>query len=290
MTTTMKTLQLLAAIGLTLAGPTYVRGQTQPPAGYALVWADEFEGEGAPDPANWTFEEGFQRNSELQWYQSENAYVENGMLVIEGRRERRENPTFVPGSNGEFARRRFINYTSSSVTTKGLHAWQYGRFEVRARFPAEKGLWPAIWFLGEEGSWPGRGEIDLLEYYDHSILANFAWAENGPREARWQARKIALPMLSDDPNWDQEFHVWTMDWDEDSISLYLDGRLMNRIALDTVHNHAGAAVANPFRQPHYLLLNLALGGQHGGSVRDTQFPARYEIDYVRVYQRTGDGE
>lgn len=255
-------------------------------ADYQLVWSDEFENPGLPDPTKWTFEKGFKRNSELQWYQEENAFVEDGKLVIEGRRERRPNPVFQEASEPEaFRNRKFINFTSASVTTKGLHAWQYGRFEVRARFAAEQGLWPAIWTLGVDGRWPANGEIDLLEYYDGSILANFAWAERELRTAHWQGRKFRLETLTDDAEWDKKFHTWTMEWDEREISLWLDGDLLNRIDLHTVRNRKELGPIHPFRQPHYLLLNLALGGQSGGPVKDTNFPTRYEIDYVRVYQR-----
>jgi beta-glucanase (GH16 family) len=274
-----------AAMAAAMA-PAPALAQEAIPAGYRLVWSDEFDIGSTPNPANWDFEEGFLRNRELQWYQQENAFVQDGLLVIEARAERRENPGFRPNSaQGSFAARRFINYTSASVTTRGRHAWQYGRFEVRARLSAQQGLWPAIWFLGEEGTWPERGEIDLLEYYDHSVLANFAWAERARGQALWQSRKLPLTQLTDDPDWAAQFHTWVMEWDEQAISLYLDGRLMNQLALDTVHSHAAAPLANPFRQPHHLILNLALGGQQGGPVRDTRFPARFEIDYVRVYQR-----
>lgn len=253
-------------------------------SGYQLVWADEFEAPGRPDPAHWTFEQGFVRNGEAQWYQPDNATIENGLLVIEARRERRPNPGFgQPGQKPEFRGRRFINFTSASLTTRGLASWTYGRFEIRARLTAAPGLWPALWFVGDQGRWPASGEIDLMEYYDDAVLGNFAWA--GPDgHAQWQAAKHALAQWSRDPDWARQFHIWTMDWDAAQISLRLDGRLVNRIAIDQVHN-GGGALPNPFRQPMRLIINLALGGQHGGALDKTPLPARFEIDYVRVYQR-----
>ena len=258
----------------------------EPAAGYRLVWSDEFDVDGRPDPAKWTYETGFKRNSEMQWYQPANAFVENGVLVIEGRRERRLNPTFGdPKQKPEFARRRFINFTSASVNTKGLQSWLYGRFEVRAKIKTEQGLWPAIWTLGVNGKWPANGEVDILEYYQDSILANFAWAERGPSQAKWQSTKRKMGEIADSPGWDEKFHIWSMDWTEREIVLRLDGRELNRLDLDTVKSHPATGVQHPFRQPHYLLLNLALGGPNGGPLTDTRLPSRYEIDYVRVYQR-----
>lgn len=256
------------------------------PLGYKLVWSDEFDLAGRPDPAKWTFEEGFVRNAEMQWYQPENAFVEHGLLVIEARRDRKPNPRFGDaGVHPDFRQRRFINFTSASVTTRGLQAWQYGRFEIRARIKAEQGLWPALWFVGTKGKWPASGEIDLMEYYDHSILGNFAWASAKSGKPQWQAAKIPLSAITSDPDWDKQFHTWVMDWDEQQISLTLDGRLINRINLGEVRNRDGSDIENPFRQPHRLLINLALGGQKGGPLTKTQLPSRFEIDYVRVYQK-----
>lgn len=278
-----------ASLGLVGASPPSVTADDGlPPLDtHTLVWADEFDENGPPDPSNWTFETGFKRNREMQWYQPDNAYVEDGLLVIEARRERKPNPDFGnPEVAPEFRQRRHIQYTSASVTTKGLREWRYGRFEIRARIRPEQGLWPAIWTLGRDGRWPGNGEIDIMEYYDNSILANFAWAARDRRKAVWRATKRLMPQISKDPAWGTRFHVWVMDWTEDEITLWLDGKLMNRLQLDEVQARPGnGATPHPFRQPHYLLLNLALGGDKGGPLTRTTFPSRYEIDYVRVYQR-----
>ena len=261
-----------------------------PHAGYELIWSDEFDRDGTPDPSKWTFENGFKRNAELQWYQPDNAFIKDGVLVIEARRERKPNPRFGdPDQPEAFRWRRHINYTSASLQTKGLFQWQYGRLEVRARIKAEQGLWPAIWTLGSDGRWPANGEVDLMEYYDGSILANFAWAADHPSKPRWKGRKVPLAQLTNDAGWDTRFHTWVMDWSEKEITLSLDGAVLNRIDLMKVKNHPKADVPLPFHQPHYLILNLALGGQQGGPVKDTTFPSRYEIDYVRVYQPQIEG-
>ncbi len=253
-------------------------------AEYELVWADEFDRDGPPNPAHWTYERGFVRNQELQWYQPQNAWCRDGRLVIAGRRERRRNPLHCADGSGWKAQRRFVDYTSASLTTKGLHRWQYGRFEVRAKIPAEEGLWPAIWFLGERGEWPSRGEIDLMEFYGGNVLANFCWGRKARWKPRWKSSKTPLSSLGGTP-WAERFHVWRMDWDADRIALYVDDVLLNAVDLSNTVNPGGWGPENPFHQPHYLLLNLAIGGNSGGDPSRTVFPARYEVDYVRVYQK-----
>jgi beta-glucanase (GH16 family) len=252
--------------------------------GYRLVWADEFETDGPPNPENWVFERGFVRNKELQWYQPDNAFCEGGRLIIEGRRERKPNPNYEQGSDHWKTKRQFIEYTSSCVKTKGLHSWQFGRFEVKAKIKTEAGLWPAIWFLGVEGPWPDNGEIDLMEYYQGKILANAAWGTKTKYRPRWDSSRTPVASFKD-PDWDEKFHIWRMDWDEKQIKLYVDGKLLNTIDLTKTINPTDRGPRNPFHQPHYILLNLAIGGNAGGDPSKTEFPTRYEIDYVRVYQK-----
>jgi beta-glucanase (GH16 family) len=252
-------------------------------AGYEPVWADEFDKDGRPDPCNWTYERGFVRNRELQWYQPDNARCENGLLVIEGRRERKANPRYEANSRSWRQSRRYCEYTSTSLTTKGLHHWQYGRFEMRGRIDTRAGLWPAFWMLGVKGRWPGCGEIDIMEYYRGMLLANAAWASEKRSVPVWD--DIRKPITEfDDPNWSAKFHVWRMDWDADSIDLYVDNLLLNTIDVKKTLNKDREG-KNPFHQPHYLILNLAIGGTSGGDPSNTMFPAKFEIDYVRVYKR-----
>ncbi len=275
-----------------LMGMALAAGQTQatkPPAAgpeqsrYRLVWADEFDKPGRPDPNNWTYEKGFVRNQELQWYGSENARCENGMLIIEARRERKQNPGYRPGGKRWSESREYAEYTSASVTTRGLHSWTYGRFEMRARIDTRPGLWPAFWTLGVQGRWPRGGEIDIMEYYRGLLLANVAWGSKQPGTPKWDDSKKPITEFGD-PNWSGKFHVWRMDWDANAIKLYVDDMLLNSTDLkDTINEDAEGK--NPFQQPQYLILNLALGGTSGGDPSGTQFPARFEVDYVRVYQR-----
>ncbi len=250
---------------------------------YKLVWADEFDRPGAPDPNKWTYERGFVRNRELQWYQPENARCENGMLIVEARRERKQNPGYKPSEKSRAGSREYAEYTSASVTTRGLHSWRYGRFEMRARIDTRAGLWPAFWMLGVQGQWPQCGEIDIMEYYRGLLLANVAWGSKQPWQAKWDDSKKPLSEFAD-PNWSQKFHVWRMDWDEKSINLFVDGLLLNSTDLKNTVNEDSEG-RNPFQQPHYIILNLAVGGTSGGDPSATRFPARFEVDYVRVYQR-----
>lgn len=252
--------------------------------GFRLVWADEFDKDGAPNPANWTFEQGFVRNNELQWYQADNAVCKDGRLVIEGRRERKPSPKYKAGSDNWKEKRKDIEYTSSSLKTEGLHSWQYGRFEVKARIKAQNGLWPAIWFLGVDGEWPSNGEIDLMEYYGGNILANACWGTKARWKAKWDSSKKPVKSFNE-PKWDAKFHVWRMDWDSESIKLYVDDILLNTIDVTKTVNPTDRGPKNPFRQPHYMLLNLAIGGNSGGDPSKTEFPTKYEIEYVRVYQK-----
>ncbi len=251
---------------------------------YQLVWSDEFEVNGKLNPQDWTFEHGFKRNNELQWYQSENAFCENGKLIIEGRQEHKPNPQFSQDSEDWRKNRTRITYTSSSVTTKGLQSWQYGRFEVKAKISAQDGLWPAIWFLGIDGEWPSNGEVDLMEYYDGTILANACWGTKERWKAEWDSNKKAIASFGN-KNWDDDFHIWRMDWDSSKIQLYVDDLLLNSIDLSKTQNPTNRGPKNPFHQPHYLLLSLAIGGNAGGDPSTTSFPSRYEIEYVRVFQK-----
>jgi beta-glucanase (GH16 family) len=250
--------------------------------GYQLVWADEFNYKGAPDSQNWNYEIGFERNEELQWYQKDNAWCENGLLIIEGRKETKLSPIYKEGSDEWRHSRKEYHYTSSSIKTRGKHNWQYGRFVMRGKIDISEGLWPAWWTLGQQGRWPATGEIDMMEFYRGMLLANIAYM--GPdRKDAWYTVKKNVDSLGG-ARWASKFHVWRMDWDEEAIALYVDDLLLNKVSLEKLVNQNGTGI-NPFKQPHYMLLNLAIGGQQGGDPSNTTFPNRFEVDYVRVYQK-----
>jgi len=257
--------------------------QNDTAGGYKLVWADEFNNEGPPDTANWQFEKGFVRNHELQWYQPQNAYCHNGLLIIEAKRVNIPNPDYVPQSTNWKTGRRYIQYTSASINTAHSHSWKYGRMVMRARIDTSAGLWPAFWTLGVTHPWPSKGEIDIMEYYRGKLLANIACGTAMPNTAKWYSIRTPIGAFKQ-PDWSQQFHTWRMDWDEESISLYVDGQLLNKVLLTDLVNRDGSNF-NPFTQPQYILLNMAVGGDSGGDPSSTTFPRRFEVDYVRVYQR-----
>jgi beta-glucanase (GH16 family) len=273
----MKSLVSVCAVAWLLA----LAAAAQSSEGWKLVWSDEFDKDGPPDPAKWGYETGFVRNNELQWYQPENAWCEKGMLIIEGRREQKKNPNFEAGSANWKNSREFAEYTSASINTRGKASWKYGRFEMRARIDTRAGLWPAFWSLGVEGRWPNNGEVDIMEYYRDMLLANLIWAGQTPgRTASFTKRKPITSFA--DPDWSSKFHLWRMDWDENRIVITVDGEVLNDSDLNKAANPDGS---NGYRQAQYILLNLAIGGNSGGDPSATKFPARFEVDYVRVYQK-----
>ncbi|GAB4406970.1 MAG: hypothetical protein OHK0039_09120 [Bacteroidia bacterium] len=244
----------------------------QEPAGPRLVWGDEFDYVGLPDSTRWTYEVGYIRNRELQYYtarRAENARVEGGVLVIEARRD----SAWIDSA--------LRPITSASLTTQGIQDWTYGRIEVRARVPLALGSWPAAWMLGshiDEVGWPRCGEIDIMEHVGympdtfhfniHTQAFNHTIGTNKGDKA------YAADATSG-------FHVFAVDWDSAHMVFSLDS-----MAVFTFDKPSDDPAEWPFDTPAYLILNLAFGGTWGGSrgVDTTALPIRYEVDYVRVYQ------
>ena len=264
-------------------------------AGYAqdnwtLIWHDEFDNEGIYNTDVWEPERGFVRNHEAQWYQGENARCQNGCLVIEARKEKMKNPLYEKGNKDWRRSREYVEYTSASLTTRKSFSFTYGRLEVKARIPTASGAWPAIWLLGKGMEWPSCGEIDIMEYYRIGgiphILANACWGNDKRFDAVWNSKRIPFSHFTNiDRLWAEKFHIWKMDWTPRTICIYLDDELLNEIPLRETVNGAIGQHKNPFHEPQYILLNLALGGDNGGTIDDNNMPMRYEIDYVRVYHR-----
>jgi beta-glucanase (GH16 family) len=244
-----------------------------------LIWSDEFNYTGAPDPKRWTNEVGYIRNNEAQFYTAgrpENARVENGKLVIEARKENFPLPARARAARG----RTNATYTSASLTTRGLAEFKYGRIEVRAKLPRGRGVWPAAWLLGTDRSkgWPRCGEIDVMEYvgFDtNTIHANIHTAKYNHVRGTGKGDKLRVEAPFND------FHVYAIEWRADRIDFFVDDKKYFTYAKEP---NAGEDVW-PFDKPFYLILNLAIGGAWGGQkgIDDSIFPQRYEIDYVRVY-------
>jgi beta-glucanase (GH16 family) len=195
------------------------------------------------------------------------------MLVIECRKER-----FKP------ARHAPVAYTSASLMTRGKTNFEYGRIEMRAKIPRGKGVWPAFWTVGADRThvdWPFCGEIDIMEFVgrdpDH-IYGTIHFALDG-KHAK-DGGKIETDRPFDD------FHIYAIEWDPERIDFFFDDKKYHTVLLDK----AGQGADNPFRRPHYLKLNLALGGDWGGEIDDSVLPQKFLIDYVRVYKRKGGSE
>jgi beta-glucanase (GH16 family) len=274
---------LAAGLSGRAAQPIAMSQAPSAPAGYVLAWSDEFDRDGAPDPAIWTYEEGFIRNNEAQWYtrdRRENARVSNGMLVIEARRERFDNPRHDPARPAQGRNAPFAEYTSASLNTLGQRSILYGRIEVRARLPHGRGVWPAIWTLGTNRGdvpWPACGEIDIMEFVGHTpdkTHGTMHWQRDGQHASKGQAFTIDRP-------WD-DFHVYAADWTADVITISVDGHDVLNYNVAEANQPDGS---NPFRKPHYLLLNLALGGTWGREIDDSIFPQTFLVDYVRVFEK-----
>jgi beta-glucanase (GH16 family) len=239
--------------------------------GWKLVWADEFDVPGLPDPKKWAYEEGKVRNNEAQYYtraRTENCRIEGGMLVIEARKEHFTGPR----GSGE--------YTSASIETRGLASWQYGRIEMRAKLPQGRGQWPAFWAMGVKGRWPACGEIDIMEFVGHTpdkVHGTLHWSGDGKHRQKGGTLAASKP-------W-EDFHVYAVEWSAERMDFYFDETKFNSIDLAMADDNG----SNAFRQPHYIKLNLALGGSWGGKIDDTALPQRFIIDYVRIYQRATGG-
>ena len=248
-----------------------------------LVWSDEFEYSGLPDDSKWDYEAGFVRNEEAQYYtkaREENVKVEDGCLVITGRKEKYKNPGYVKGSPKWQLNREYAEYTSGSVITKDRLSVRYGRVEVKAKLSFGKGTWPAIWMLGDNISqigWPKCGEIDIMEFLgreSHRIYGTCHWGEENTGKHRSDGKHIDVtPVPSDD------FHIYAINWYPDRIEFFYDD--LNYYTFEI--GQAGENDDNAFRKPFYLLINLALGGW-GGEIDDSIIPQNYYIDYVRVYE------
>ncbi|GGD01222.1 glycoside hydrolase family 16 protein [Aquisalinus flavus] len=258
------------------AGETYMLEQT-PPAGYELVWADEFNGEGLPDASKWAYDthanKGGWYNDELQYYADarlQNSRQEDGVLVIEAHREELAQEDDWGGQE----------FTSARLITEGRQSWQYGFFEIRAKVPCGYGVWPAIWMLSDSDlGWPDGGEIDIMEHVGtepDTVYGTVHTRDYTHSKGTGRGSKIDLPTAC------EAFHDYQLHWTKDRIEIGVDGEIF--FALDNDGTGTGSW---PFFDPQYLLMNVAVGGWGGNDeskIAETEFPVRMEVDYVRVWQ------
>ncbi len=229
----------------------------------ALVWSDEFDTPGSPDPAKWGFDigtgSGGWGNNELEYYTNRqaNAIVSNGTLKIIATKESYDGSA----------------YTSARMLTNNLYSFQYGRIDVRAKLPASIGTWPAIWMLGSDfatAGWPACGEIDIMEQ-SGSAKSTIYGTMHYPTEIGQYGDGSTTPITTAST----DFHIYSALWTPASIQLFVDGLLYY-----TLSNKLDL----PFNQQFFIILNLAMGGNFGGTVDPGFTTDQMEVDYVRVYQ------
>ncbi|WP_315763404.1 glycoside hydrolase family 16 protein [Sphingomonas sp. Y38-1Y] len=238
-------------------------------------FADEFDGPRV-DTKAWRYHTSRNAvgwaNNEKQYYsaaRSENARIEDGALVIEARRE-------------TLSRDRFADWGGQAYSSAKLVTRQplgYGFYSVRAKLPCERGGWPAVWLLPEGGKWPDMGEIDIMEMVGWDANVIHGTLHSGDYNHVKGTQRGAQQRV---PDACTAYHDYQLDWRPDAITIGIDGRAFMRVTNDK----PGDKGAWPFDRPYFLILNLAVGGDWGGSkgIDDTAFPMRLSIDHVRYWK------
>jgi beta-glucanase (GH16 family) len=237
-----------------------------------LVWNDEFNYTGLPDPNKWSYDTSGNTsgwgNNEAQFYTKarlKNAEVKNGCLSINAIKEE------YKGSH----------YTSARLITKSKGDWLYGRMEIKAKLPDGRGMWPAIWMLPTDwvyGNWPSSGEIDIMEnvgFDPYVIVASAHTASYNHVQGTQKNNKMTINDCY------TNFHVYALEWESNEFRVYVDNNLYF-----TFKNEGTGYKVWPFDKKFHLLLNVAVGGNWGGTkgIDDSIFPRSMVVDYVRVYQ------
>lgn len=250
----------LIATGMCLFMLTSFHKRVAKPDEYKLVWSDEFNGNKV-DTSNWNFEIGGSGwgNHEQEYYQPNNATVQDGNLIIWGKKENVADK----------------HYTSSRMTTQGKHEFTYGKIEARIKIPVAQGFWPAFWMLGANVNtvdWPKCGETDIMEHInaDSLLYGTLHWDNNGHVQSG--------DTIMYNPS---AYHVYAIQWDEKSIRWLIDDKKFHEVNIENNINNTST-----FHLPSFILLNFALGGDWPGqTIDDSKLPAKMYVDYVRVYQK-----
>ena len=243
--------------------------------GWKQVWSDEFEYSGLPDSTKWDYDVGGHGwgNNELQYYtraDTNNAVVRNGRLMITLRKQLKDTN----------------QYTSARLISKHKGDWLYGRIEVKAKLPAGKGVWPAIWMLPTDwvyGSWPMSGEIDIMEAVNTGAAGGNAVYGSIHYGPAWPNNQHQTAGFTPSSSVADNFHTYAMEWDPAEIRMYVDGNQYARYSNWWTPNGGYPA---PFNQRFHWVLNVAVGGNWPGNPDGaTSFPQRMEIDWVRVFRK-----
>ena len=247
------------------------KGYTSPMeySGYDLVWSDEFGGN-VVNEENWVFETGTGcpncgwGNNELQYYRRDNAWLDNGVLVIEAREQNY-------GGN---------NYTSARMKTQGNQSFMYGRVDIRALLPEGQGIWPALWMLGDNIStvgWPACGEIDIMEMIggdgrENEVHGTLHWDSDGHKYTGGSF-ELQSGLFSD------EYHVFSITWDSSTVKWFVNDTQYHEIDITP-------GDITEFHDKFFFLFNVAVGGNWPGSPDNTTiFPQQMRVDYIRVFQK-----
>lgn len=250
---------------------------------YKLVWSDEFDGSSL-NADDWNIEVNATGggNQEKQYYtdRTENVRLENGCLILEARKE-----DYGSGST-------LRNYTSGRINSKGKREFAYFKCEARIWLPSGQGTWPAFWMLGNKGSWPTCGEIDIMEHVgsqptmiSHALHTRNA---NGTKGNNWNVRKYYDGI-------EGSWHTYAVEvlkqymFGRDAIRFYVDDEI-TAITSETTDEHDYEAwpfyYDSSYNNKFYVIFNLALGGTWGGSINTDIFPQQMKVDWVRVYQKS----
>lgn len=243
---------------------------------WKLIWKDEFDGQ-TLNYSQWETEinafGGGNHEQQIYTDRPRNVRIKDGHLVIEAHNDHAE----VMGTSRPFS--------SGKIRSKHRGDWKYGRFEVRAKLPGSPGIWPAIWMMPTEnryGEWARSGEIDIMEFKGQEPYTIWGTLHHGKRwpDNTHTGKTLTTPEI----DYTQDFHVYTLEWEEAEIRWYVDGKLWQT---QTKWSTPAADFPAPFDQKFHMVLNVAVAGQFVGPTNsETKFPAAMLVDYVRVYQRT----